>query len=62
MGESLASKAWQETVDLAVTRLEEQTGLSLAGKSQMEISLQVRAWMDARAHAKLGAYQELAPM
>ena len=62
MGESLASKAWQETVDLAVTRLEEQTGLSLAGKSQMEISLQVRAWMDARAHAKLGADQELAPM
>jgi hypothetical protein len=39
---------------MAVARLEAKTGLALAGKSQMEISLQVRAWMEARAHAKLG--------
>jgi hypothetical protein len=53
MVESLASITWQETVNLAVTRLESQTGLALAGLSQLEISLQVREWMKAKAKAKL---------
>jgi hypothetical protein len=53
MAESLASIKWQETVDTAVTRLEAQTGLALAGLSQLEISLQVREWMKAKAQAKL---------
>ena len=48
MGESLASITWQETVDTAVARLEAQTGLSLAGLSQMEIAFQVRQWMITR--------------
>jgi hypothetical protein len=49
MVESLASIAWQETVDKAVTRLETQTGLVLSGLSQLEISVQVREWMKAKA-------------
>jgi len=53
MEESLASIKWQETVDMAVTRLEEKTGLSLTGLSQLEISLQVREWIKAKAEAKL---------
>lgn len=53
MAESLASITWQETVDLAVTRLEEKTGLALAGLSQLEISLQVREWMKAKAEGRL---------
>jgi hypothetical protein len=53
MAESLASIKWQETVDTAVTRLEEKTGLSLAGLSQTEISLQVREWMKANAEGRL---------
>jgi hypothetical protein len=53
MAESLASIIWQETVDTAVTRLEEKTGLPLAGLSQSEISLQVREWMKAKDQAKL---------
>lgn len=52
MVESLASITWQETVDTAVTRLEEKTGLALSGLSQMEISLQVRAWMQAKSQSK----------
>ena len=53
MVESLASITWQETVDTAVTRLEEKTGLSLAGLSQTEISVQVREWMKTKADAPL---------
>lgn len=53
MAESLASIKWQETVDTAVTRLEEKTGLSLAGLSQLEISLQVREWMKSKAEGRL---------
>ena len=53
MVESLASVAWQETVDLAITRLEEKTGLALAGLSQFEISLQVREWMKAKSEGRL---------
>ena len=52
MVESLASVAWQETVDLAITRLEEKTGLALAGLSQLEISIQVREWMKAKAEGR----------
>jgi len=53
MAESLASITWQETVDKAVTRLEAQTGLVLAGLSQLEISAQVREWMKAKAEGCL---------
>ena len=53
MAESPASIIWQETVDKAVTRLETQTGLNLAGLSQLEISAQVRAWMKAKAEGRL---------
>ena len=53
MAESLASITWQETVDLAVTRLEEKTGLTLAGLSQLEISFQVREWMKVKAEGRL---------
>ena len=53
MAESLASITWQETVDTAVTRLEEKTGLNLAGLSQLEISAQVREWMKAKSEGKL---------
>ena len=53
MIESLPSITWQETVDTAVTRLEEKTGLSLAGLSHTEISLQVREWMKAKAEGRL---------
>ena len=53
MAESLASITWQETVDKAVTRLEEKTGLALAGLSQLEISLQVREWMKAKSEGRL---------
>jgi hypothetical protein len=53
MTESLASITWQETVDLAVTRLEEKTGLSLSGLSQCEISIRVREWMKAKAEGRL---------
>lgn len=53
MAESLASIIWQETVDAAVSRLEEKTGLSLEGLSQLEISLQVREWMKAKAESRL---------
>ena len=53
MLESLASIKWQETVDIAVTRLEAQTGLALAGLSQFEISVQVREWMKAKAEGRL---------
>lgn len=54
MTESLASITWNETVNLAVARLEEKTGLSLAGLSQGEISVQVREWMKARSEGRLG--------
>lgn len=60
MPESLASITWQETVETAVTRLEEKTGLALAGLSQMEISLQVRAWMEAKSQAKSTLSQAMA--
>ena len=60
MLESLASITWQETVETAVTRLEEKTGLALAGLSQMEISLQVRAWMEAKSQAKSTLSQAMA--
>ena len=53
MAESLASITWAETVNLAVTRLEEKTGLALAGLSQLEISIQVREWMKAKAEGRL---------
>jgi hypothetical protein len=53
MGESLASIKWQETVDIAVTRLEEKTGLTLVGLSQLEITVQVREWMMAKAEGRL---------
>jgi hypothetical protein len=53
MGESMASIKWQETVDIAVTRLEEKTGLTLAGLSQLEITVQVREWMMAKAEGRL---------
>ena len=53
MSESLASSTWQETVDKAVTRLEDKTGLALAGLSQPEISFQVREWMKAKAEGRL---------
>lgn len=53
MAESLASITWQETVETAVSRLEEKTGLNLAGLSQSEISLQVREWMKAKAEGRL---------
>ena len=52
MAVSLASIKWQETVETAVMRLEEKTGLTLAGLSQLEISLQVRAWMEAKKQGK----------
>jgi hypothetical protein len=52
MAESLASITWQETVDNAVTRLETQTGLALAGLSQFEISAQVREWMKKKAEGR----------
>ena len=55
MGESLNAGTWQETVDTAVARLEAQTGLALAGLSQMEITFRVRAWMRVRDQAKLAA-------
>ena len=55
MGESFGAETWQETVDTAVARLEAQTGLALAGLSQMEITFQVRAWMRVRGQAKLAA-------
>ena len=55
MGESLASKAWQETVDTAVARLEAQTGLALAGLSNADIALQVRQWMLVKAQSKLNS-------
>ena len=53
MAESLASITWQETVNSAVARLEEKTGLSLAGLGPSEISLQVREWMKAKAEGGL---------
>ena len=53
MGESFGTETWQETVDTAVARLEAQTGLALAGLSQMEITFKVRAWMNAKDQAKL---------
>ena len=53
MPESLASIKWQETVDTAITRLEEKTGLALAGLSQLEISHQVREWMKAKSEGRL---------
>jgi hypothetical protein len=53
MVKSLASIAWQETVDLAVARLEAHTGLPLAGLNQLEINFQVREWMKAKDQAKL---------
>ena len=53
MAESLASITWQETVNMAVTRLEEKTGLALAGLSPLEISAQVREWMKAKAEGRL---------
>ena len=53
MAESLASITWQETVDTAVTRLEAQTGLALVGLSQLEITVQVREWMKAKAEGRL---------
>jgi hypothetical protein len=53
MAESLASIIWQETVDKAVTRLEEKTGLVLSGLSQLEVSMQVREWMKAKAEGRL---------
>ena len=53
MAESLASITWQETVDTAVSRLEEKTGLNLAGLSQLEISVHVREWMKAKAEGRL---------
>lgn len=53
MIESLASTTWQDTVDKAVTRLETQTGLVLSGLSQLEISVQVREWMKAKAEGQL---------
>jgi hypothetical protein len=53
MAESLASITWQETVDKAVARMETQTGLVLAGLSQLEITVQVREWMKAKAEGKL---------
>jgi hypothetical protein len=52
MVESPTPITWQHTVDLAVSRLESQTGLALAGLSQMEISFQVREWMKEKAQAK----------
>ena len=55
MRESLCPETWQETVDTAVARLEAQTGLALAGLSQMEITFRVRAWMRVRDQAKLAA-------
>ena len=55
MGESLASKAWQETVDTAVARLEAQTGLALSGLSHADIALQVREWMLVKARSKLNS-------
>ena len=58
MAESLASITWQETVDTAVARLEEKTGLNLAGLSQMEISVQVREWMKAKAEGRLESQSE----
>ena len=53
MVESVASKKWQETVDIAIGRLEAQTGLALAGLSQMEITFQVRRWIKAKAQGEL---------
>jgi hypothetical protein len=53
MVESLASITWQETVDIAVTRLETRTGLVLSGLSQLEITVQVRKWMKAKAEDRL---------
>ena len=53
MTESLASITWQETVDTAVARLETQTGLALVGLSQLEITVQVREWMKAKAEGRL---------
>jgi hypothetical protein len=53
MAESLASITWQETVDKAVARMETQTGLVLSGLSQLEITVEVREWMKAKAQGKL---------
>ena len=52
MPELIASIIWQETVDTAITRLEEKTGLALAGLSQLENSLQVREWMKAKSEGR----------
>ena len=52
MSESKSSEVWQQTVDMAVVRLETQTGLALAGHSQLEITLQVREWMKAKTEGK----------
>lgn len=54
MGESLVSIKWQETVDLAVARLESQTGLALAGLSQAEITVRVRKWMRTKTDGNEG--------
>jgi hypothetical protein len=59
MAESLASIKWQETVDKAVTRLEEKTGLALAGLSQLEITIEVRKWMKAKDDGRLQCEVEL---
>ena len=59
MPESLASITWQETVETAVTRLEEKTGLVLAGLSQLEISAQVLEWMKAKAEGTLQSESEV---
>ena len=53
MGESKASEVWQQTVDMAVVRLETQTGLALAGLSQLEITLHVREWMKGKTEGRL---------
>ena len=52
MAESLVSIKWQETVDLAVTRLEGKTGLALAGLSPAEINFHVRQWTAAKTQGK----------
>ena len=53
MVESLASITWQETVDTAIARLATQTGLPLAGLSQLEITFRVREWMKAKTEGRL---------
>lgn len=53
MAESLTSISWQDTVNSAVARLQEKTGLTLDGLSQVEISFQVREWIKAKAEGRL---------